>query len=107
GLNLAGIFITANDGKKPGFLCVIELIAAGVIERDEVDIVADPVVIGAEQMILGVVFEALRLDGGRFQPVRELGEVLFAARRRYGFVITRSEADRRRAEGRQLVGNKI
>src|ERR1022692_2308406 len=68
-------FVPLNDGAEPLKLGVIELIAGGVVEGDEINVAIDPVIVGAEDAIGGIVGEALLAEGGGVDPVGELQEV--------------------------------
>ena len=54
-LNGGGLFGAVYHGMKPGELGGIELVRAGVIHGDEIDIAIDPVIVRAQFMILRIV----------------------------------------------------
>ncbi len=57
---------------EPCDLIVVELIWRSIVECDEVDASALPVVVGVEAMIFRFVAETLLLEFGRVEPVGKL-----------------------------------
>src|SRR5579872_2284232 len=106
GPNIARRLIPCEHTVKPLQLPGIELILAGIVERDEIDVMRNPVIIGAQLVIGGVVREALCAKRGSVQPVGELNQIRRARLRRDGLVIARDEIDGKFAEGTDLMSDK-
>ena len=98
-LNGGGLFGAVDYGMKPGELGGIELVGAGVIHGDEIDIAIDPVIVRPQFMILRIVLQALCAQRRCIEPVGKLYEVLFARGGRDGLVIPGAQQDGECAKG--------
>ena len=70
--------VAVHGALQPGDLLRVELVAAGVVESEEVDAVLDPVVVRSDAMILRVVLQPLALNRRGIDPIGELRDVLGA-----------------------------
>jgi len=71
--------VALHDGAEPLELRVVKLIARGVVEGDEINVVIDPVVVRAEGMVGRIVGKALLTEDGGVEPVGKLQQVGFAS----------------------------
>jgi hypothetical protein len=54
---------------QPGKLIAVKLVRGRIVESDEVDAAALPMVVGVEAMVLRIVAEALLLEFRGLEPV--------------------------------------
>ncbi len=107
GPHLRGRFIARQHGVEPFHLVRIELFDGGVVERNKIDIALRPVIISVQFVILGIVFQALRAEGGCPQPVGKLHQPRFARHRRDGFMISHQQIHGQLTEWNNLVRDEI
>ena len=79
---------------EPGHLVGVEHVGRGVVHADEIDAALDPVIVGLDQMIVGIVGQALLPYHRLIEPVGELRDVLRPGLRRYQFVVPDPQEDR-------------
>jgi len=65
-------FIARKHALDPSNLCVVELVVGGIVQRDEIHRSLNPMVIGPEFVITGIVAESLRSDRWRIEPIGKL-----------------------------------
>ena len=107
GADLWRCFIAREHGVEPFHLIGIELIGGGVVERNEIDIALHPVIVGAQLVIPRIVFQALRAERGRLQPIGELQQPGFARHRRDGLMVAHEQVDGQVTEGNHLARDEI
>ena len=105
--DLAGGFFARHEAVEPFELLIIELVIRGVVERDEIDIVADPMKVSVQSVVLGVVGQTLIPYGRRFEPIGELRQVAFAGHGPNGFVIANAQKNRQLSKRAELMGDEV
>ena len=65
----------------------VKLIVARIVEEIERHTTVDPVIVGLQDVIFGEVLQALRLQNGRIEPVRELQNETLPGFRRNDFMV--------------------
>ncbi len=99
--------IAIEHSAQPMELRIGEFIVAGVVEGDEVDALAGPVVPRAEGCTVRAIGFALGSDFGAIEEAGELVDVAFAGHRLDGFVVAAAQEDGKGTEGSHLVGEEI
>ena len=89
---------------KPGQLIAVKLLAAGAIQKIKRHAAVDPVIVGAQHVIVRRILQTLRAQHGRIKPVGELQEKPLAGfcRSDY-FVVADADEIRNIAERLDLV----
>lgn len=85
----------------------VKLVVGGVVQVDEVDATALPVVIGPDLRIAGIVFQALRLQRRGVEPRGEPLHKLCPSFWESGFVVADSEVEGQRTKRLDLVLHEV
>ncbi len=100
--------VLCEGALKPAQLRGVKLFRRDVVKEVERDAALDPVEIGFDQMIPGIVLEALRAQDRRVEPIRKLNdEILARLERGNRFVISDAQEKRDRAERSYLALDEI
>lgn len=103
-----GIFGVGGENVfEPRHLIAVELVGGCVVEIDEVNASALPVIVDVETMVFWVITQPLLLEFWRVDPIGKLDEIVGASFRRIEFVIADAEIDGRAGEGDELVLDEV